>query len=66
MQRLHVHRRVCRCGLLQSEHAGSAIEELGLPRGDLAGMHIGVLCQVGQGLLALNAGRATLALEAGE
>src|SRR5436305_14271963 len=66
MQRLHVHRWGRRGGRLGPEHVGGPVEELGLPLGDLVGMDIEVLGQLGQGLVAFTAARATLALKAGE
>src|SRR5215208_2661392 len=63
MERLHIHGWVCRCGLLGPEHVGSPVEELGLPLGDLVGMHIELLRQLGQGLLALHGGQGHFGLE---
>src|SRR5215218_10195671 len=63
MQRLHVHWRVRRSGLLGSKHVGRPVEELGLPLGDLVGMHIELLGQFGQGLLALHSGQGHFGLE---
>src|SRR5215211_5369571 len=63
MQRLHVHGWVCGCSLLGPEYPGSSVEELRLPLGDLVGMHIKLLRQLGQGLLAFKSGQGHFGLE---
>src|SRR5919112_2546433 len=63
MQRLHVHGWVCGCSLLGPEYPGSSVEELRLPLGDLVGMHIELLRQLGQGLLAFKSGQGHFGLE---
>jgi hypothetical protein len=52
-----------RCCLLSPEHAGGSVEELGFPLGDLVGMHIELLGQLGQGLLALHGSQGHFGLE---
>jgi hypothetical protein len=47
-QGLQIHRRVCRCGLLRSEHIGRPVGELRLPPGDLVGMDVEKLRQNGR------------------
>src|ERR687898_32109 len=63
MQRLHVHGWVCGCSFLGPEYPGSSVEELRLPLGDLVGMHIKLLRQLGQGLLAFHGGQGHFGLE---
>src|SRR3954454_13298920 len=46
------------------EHPGSPLEEQRLPGCDLVRMHVELLRQLGQRLLALNGGQATVALKA--
>lgn len=63
MQRLHIHGWVCRCGLIAPEDVGRPVEEMRLPLGDLVGMHIKVLGQLGEGLVALHGGQGHFGLE---
>lgn len=50
---------------LAAKDRGGALQQLGLPLRDLVGVDIVLLGQFGQGLLALEGARATLALKAG-
>ena len=63
MQRLHVHRRVCRCGLLGAKDVGCPVEELGLPLSDLIGMDIELVRQLSEGLVAFHSGQSHFGFE---
>src|SRR3954452_24381686 len=48
---------------LRAEHPSRPVEKLRLPLGDLVGMNVELLCQLGQRLVASNGGQSHLRLE---
>src|SRR3954463_6488620 len=62
MERFHVHRGRCR-SRLRTEHPGSPVQELSLPGRDLVRVHVELLGQLGQRLLALHGSQGHLRLE---
>jgi hypothetical protein len=61
--RLHVHRRGGGRSLLGPKYAGRSVEDLRLSLGDLVGMDIEPLHQVGKGLLAFHSSKGHFGLE---
>src|SRR3981081_4237192 len=63
MQRLYVDRRCCRCRAPSPENITSPTLELRLPRRNLIGVNIEMLCQLSQRSIALDGGECHLGLE---
>jgi hypothetical protein len=64
MQRLHVDRWCGSLGLrFGPEHAGGPVKKLAAPLRDLVGVHVELLRQIGQRLLALDRRQSDLRLE---
>ncbi len=63
MQRLHIYRRFVRCRARCAEHIRSALLQLPFPFRDLVRMHIELLRQFGQRLLAFDRCQRQLCFE---
>src|SRR4051794_4230234 len=64
MEHRQIHRRpLIVAATLRAKQPGCPVEQLRLPLGDLVGMNVELLCQLGQRLLALDGGQSHLRLE---
>jgi hypothetical protein len=65
-QRLHIDGRLCgSVAAAGAENIGSPALELRLPRYDLIGVHVELLCQLNQRSIALDGGKRHSRLEGG-
>src|SRR4051794_27926020 len=64
MEHRQIHRRhLAVAATLRAKQSGCPVEKLRLPLGDLVGVNVELLCQLGQRLLALDGGQSHLRLE---